>query len=264
MKTLPLLLLTPLLALACSDPDPAVSPDGSVADMTISADGVSTDAAGTSSACAPSKALLARVDAARMLKDLNFLEGLGERKSHGAQVKAAAYLLTELKKLSGVSVKEHTYSYSGAQYTNLEATVAGTSKTERWTYFGAHYDSTSSDSTTDAPGADDNASGTAAVLELARALAGCAPAKGIRLVFFSNEEKGTVGSQAYVKDLQAVLPSNKMRGYINVDTIGFGPADEDLDLATRTKYKTLADDMAKAVEKWTTLKTNKIVSDHCG
>ena len=263
MKTAPIITALALVAVACSDPESASTPDGSIADLALFADGAAQDAI-TGNTCAPSKALLARVDAARMLKDLNFLEGLGERKSHASQVKAANYLLAELKKVSGLSVKEHTYSYSGAQYTNLEVTIPGSSKTENWTFMGAHYDSTSSDSTTEAPGADDNASGTAAVLEVARALAGCKPARGIRLLFFSNEEKGTVGSQAYVKDLQAILPSNKMRGYINVDTMGFGPADEDLDLATRTKYKTLADDMAKAVEKWTTLKTNKIVSDHCG
>lgn len=214
-------------------------------------------------ACLPSTALLARIDASRMLKDLNFLEGLVERRSLAAQTKAAAHILAELKKLSGVTIREHKYTYSGDGYVNLEATIAGGSKSDEHLYIGAHFDSNSNHASL-APGADDNASGAAAVLEVARALAGCKPARTVRLLFFSNEEKGTIGSKAYVNDLKATLPTNKLRGFINVDMIAYGPDDEDLDLATRTKYKTLADDMAKAVEKWTTLKTNKIVSDHCG
>jgi len=264
MKITSPLILFLFVALACSDPETSVSPDGSVADQGITADTAPADqGGGITAACAASKALLARVDAARMLKDLNYLEGLGERYSHANQVKVAAWLVAELKKLSGVTVSEHTYTHGGNKYSNVVADIPGTTKKDDWLLMGAHYDSTSSDPK-NAPGADDNASGTAAVLEVARAMAGCKPARSLRLLFFSQEEKGTIGSQAYVRDMKATLPSNRMRGYINVDTIGYGPADEDLDVATRTKYKTLADNMASAVEKWTKLKVNKIVSDHCG
>jgi len=238
--------------------------DGAAGDGKVVADvGKAGSDGAPAAACAPSKALLGKIDAARLLKDLNFLEGLVERRTHASQTKAAAHLRTELKKLSGVALREHTYSYQGQSYVNFEITVKGTDSAAQELFMGAHYDSNSNHPTL-APGADDNASGTAAILEVARAYAGCKPKRTVRLLLFSNEEKGTIGAKAYVKDLKATLPSSRLRGFINVDMIAYGPDNEDLDIATRTKYKALADDMAKAVEKWTTLKTNKIVSDHCG
>ncbi len=271
MCTMKFLKMTPTLLLlicACSDDTAGQDPDGRVPDQ--SNDDIATQLDGSlpsdsvsAAACAPSKSLLSRVDPARMLKDFKFREGLVERSTQASQTKAAAYLLAELKKLSSVTVKEHQYVYQGKGYVNLEATIQGSDSASAQLFMGAHYDSTSSDPTL-APGADDNASGTAAILEVARAFAGCKPARTVRFLLFSNEEKGTIGSKAYVKDLKATLPNNKLLGYINVDMIAYGPANEDLDLATRVKYKALAENMAKTVEKWTTLKTNLIVSDHCG
>jgi leucyl aminopeptidase len=214
-------------------------------------------------ACAPSAALLARVDDKRMLADMKYLEGLVERRSHAAQTKAADYLRKELKKLTGVTVKDHKYTMAGKGYVNLEVTIAGAAKADEYVFMGAHFDSNSDDATK-APGADDNASGTATVLEAARVLAGCRPARSVRLLFFSNEEKGTVGSRAYVKDLKTTLPASKLVGYLNVDMVAYGPDTEDLDLATKPKYASFVKGIGDAVEKWTKLKVKKVVNDHCG
>ncbi len=255
-----LLLGAALLALgACSD-DTAEDVDAGLADALV-ADAPAPDA--TSAACAPSTALLARVDDKRMLADLNFLVGLGERRTHDGQTKAAAYLRKELKKLSGLKVREHAYTMAGKGYVNFEVTIAGGAKADEFVFMGAHYDSNSSHATK-APGADDDASGTATVLEAARVLAGCKPARTVRLLLFSNEEKGTVGSQAYVKSIKASLPVSKLVGYLNVDMVAFGPDTEDLDLATKPKYASFVKGIGDAVEKWTKLKVKKIINDHCG
>ena len=254
--TAPFLILLLLCAPACSDDSGGQTiadqgggnTDGAVADgkaATADSGQAGADAALPATACPPSKALLGKIDAARLLKDLNFLEGLVERRTHASQTKAAALLRTELKKLSGVALREHTYSYQGQSYVNFEITVKCTDSAAQELFMGAHYDSNSNHPTL-APGADDNASGTAAILEVARAYAGCKPKRTVRLLLFSNEEKGTIGAKAYVKDLKATLPSSRLRGFINVDMIAYGPDNEDLDIATRTKYKALADDMAKA------------------
>jgi len=198
-----------------------------------------------------------------MLKDLQFLVGLGERRSAQGQRKAAVYLKAELVKLPGIKVREQSYSYKGATYVNLEASIEGTEIADEYVFAGAHYDSTSNDLVS-APGADDNASGTVAVLETARALAGCQPRRGIRLLFFSNEEQGLVGSKSYVASIKATLPQSKLLGMIVVDMVAYGPDAEDLDLATRTAYKPFVDDTATAVEQWTKLKAKKIIGDHCG
>ncbi|MCA9255239.1 MAG: M20/M25/M40 family metallo-hydrolase, partial [Phycisphaerales bacterium] len=69
------------------------------------------------------------------------------------------------------------------------------------------------------PGADDNASGVAVILELARNLAaeGAAP-RNLVVIAFSAEECGRLGSQHYVQ--HPFLPVRDIRGVINLDTVG--------------------------------------------
>ncbi len=71
-------------------------------------------------------------------------------------------------------------------------------------------------------GADDNASGTAVLLEVARvlALAPAAPKRSILFLSFSGEEQGLVGSKLYVS--QPIVPLAKTTGMINVDHVGIG------------------------------------------
>jgi hypothetical protein len=71
-------------------------------------------------------------------------------------------------------------------------------------------------------GADDNASGTAVMLEVARvlALAPAAPKRSILFVSFSGEEQGLLGSKLYVS--QPIVPLSKTAGMINVDHAGVG------------------------------------------
>jgi hypothetical protein len=213
--------------------------------------------------CDPGAALLARVDPSRMLKDLQFLTGLKERKSHASQTRAAAYIRGELGKLSGLTVREQRYTLSGQQWVNLEATIEGQERPDEVIMAGAHYDSTSRDSSL-APGADDDGSGVATILETARVLSGCRPRRQVRLLFFSNEEIGTVGSKQYVAQLKTTLPPSKLLGFISVDMVAYGKDDEDLDLATRTQYGAFVDQAAAAVEKHTAVDVKKIISDQCG
>jgi len=206
---------------------------------------------------------VARVDPARLLTDLNYLVDMGERRSYSAQQAAADYIRGQLSGLANIAVSDHSYGHSGQQYVNVEATITGTELPDEYVIFGAHYDSTSNSSTS-APGADDNASGTTALLELARALAGCAPKRSIRLVFFSNEEIGTVGSQAYASSMRSQISPDDVVGFIAVDMVGYGSANEDLDIAGRTADSVLVNAMTDAVETWTTLDAAPRIDDHCG
>ena len=70
------------------------------------------------------------------------------------------------------------------------------------------------------PGADDNASGTAVLLEVARALSKMKPRRTIVLVSFSGEEQGLLGSRLYVREPVRPLPATK--AMINVDHAGVG------------------------------------------
>lgn len=72
------------------------------------------------------------------------------------------------------------------------------------------------------PGADDNASGTAVLLEVARVLkqAGAQPKRRILFLSFSGEEQGLLGSRLYVE--HPLVPLKKTKTMINVDHVGVG------------------------------------------
>jgi len=69
------------------------------------------------------------------------------------------------------------------------------------------------------PGADDNASGVAVLIELARYFAGTAPERTIVFAAFSGEETGRLGSKHYVSAMKRFPPA-KTIGMINLDTVG--------------------------------------------
>jgi len=255
-----------LLLLAGCTGGPAVQPDGVAPppDSQSSLEASRTDARltdarageGSPAACAAGPALLAKVEPARMLADLNALTAK-ERASAAGQATAAAYLKQQLA-AAGLSVREQSYTFGGSSYVNLEVTLAG-ELGDRFVFTGAHYDADPG-----TPGADDDASGTVAVLEMARALAGCKLKRTVRFLFFSNEEAGTIGSTKYVQSIATEAPPQKVIGFLSLDMIGYARANEDLDLATRPAYASLVDAVAASVGKWTSLPTKKVVNDECG
>ena len=112
---------------------------------------------------------------------------------------------------------------------NVAAVVRGTDATLRDEYviLGAHFDhlgrSTMGALDPDAAnaihnGADDNASGTAAVIELARLLQRQPAKRSVLFVTFSGEELGLLGSQYFVDHLP--VPIEKVRAMLNFDMVG--------------------------------------------
>lgn len=89
---------------------------------------------------------------------------------------------------------------------------------------GAHYDSAGADlydGISAAPGANDNASGVAALLEIAHIMARSPHRATLVFVAFTAEESGRQGSMTFVQDyLQAQNPPIAIRGMINLDTLG--------------------------------------------
>ncbi len=93
-----------------------------------------------------------------------------------------------------------------------------------WVVIGAHHDHLGSfgDATrTVYHGADDNASGVAAVLELAAHFAGETRDRNMAFITFTAEEEGLLGSRAFVRD--SVIPSEAIELMINLDMIGRNP-----------------------------------------
>ena len=123
----------------------------------------------------------------------------------------------------------HT-TLGGAPTRNVIAVLPGTSPTLRGevVVIGAHYDhlgmggfgALDPDSTGRVHnGADDNASGTAALLEIGRLLAGRRPARTIVLVAFSGEELGTLGSSFFVQH-PIPQPIDSLYAMLNLDMVG--------------------------------------------
>ena len=111
----------------------------------------------------------------------------------------------------------------------LPASSHGAEVDERWVLLGAHYDhlghgrggnSLASGEQKDAvhPGADDNASGVAAVLEAARQLAKMPRKRDVAVAFWSGEELGLLGSSAFVAE--QILQTTDVAGYLNFDMVG--------------------------------------------
>ena len=84
---------------------------------------------------------------------------------------------------------------------------------------GAHYDHLGRDDAAVYHGADDNASGTAVVLELARSLAASRPARTVVFIFFAGEELGLLGAAHYVRQPSAG-PVDRIAAMLNFDMVG--------------------------------------------
>lgn len=106
-------------------------------------------------------------------------------------------------------------TYNGNYIPNVIAIKYGETIPDSIILAGAHYDVYQSG----APGADDNGSGTVAVMEAGRVLANHDFKKTIRLVCFSGEEQGDVGSAAYSND--AYTNGDKIIGALCMDMIAY-------------------------------------------
>ena len=95
---------------------------------------------------------------------------------------AEQYVATELAH-AGWDVKREVYAVGGIECANLVAEKAGSTKPGEIMVIGAHYDTVPV-----TPGADDNASGVAVLLALARELSATKTERTLRLVAFANEE----------------------------------------------------------------------------
>ena len=138
---------------------------------------------------------------------------------------AAAWLAGQYSEL-GYSVRIQPFAYSrrGEPVTgmNIIATKPG-DPAFGTLYVGAHYDTVArvAGSPLGGPGANDNASGTATVLEAARVLASEPLSLTVQFIAFGAEEDGLVGSYHFVDQL---LPTDKLRaeGMLNLDCVGLG------------------------------------------
>lgn len=129
---------------------------------------------------------------------------------------AASYIEDELIK-AGWRVRRDEYEVQGKKCANLEAELSGVSP--EIVLIGAHYDSVFG-----APGANDNGSGVAALLALARRFTGQPNEQTLRFVAFVNEEPGYFQSAqmgSFVYAGRCRQHGDRIRAMISLETIGY-------------------------------------------
>jgi hypothetical protein len=143
--------------------------------------------------------------------------GIGTRYyTASGNMEAAEYLFTQLESY-GLNVwYEDFLTWEGYLAVNVIGEVPGQDPSAVYGVM-AHFD-TIADDTNVSPGADDNASGVAASLEIARILAGYDLVHPIRVIFVNVEEVGIVGSQVFAEN--AVANAIPYEGVFNLDSIG--------------------------------------------
>lgn len=210
------------------------------------------------------------VDPTRLLGSVRNLQGLGTRYASTAACEAAGDLIFRQFQALGLAASFEPFTFRGVYSTrNVVAEKRGAVDPGDIVIIGGHYDSTSTteERETLAPGADDNASGTAAVIEAARLLAPHAFDFTVRFVAFSAEEWGLYGAAYHASRARAA--GERIVGVINLDMIGFADVSpEDLDLIVNGSSSWLADRLTRAAATYTSQPTRKIVdaslvySDH--
>lgn len=144
-------------------------------------------------------------------KGRNYLEKKG--------LESAKNYIAEQFESYGYGVGFQDYQIAGDTFTNIEAQLSGSINPDKILVVGAHYDSVIG-----APGANDNATGIAAVLELARRFRDKELPKSVRFVAFTNEEPphfmtGNMGSNVYAKNVAA--KKENVIAMFSLETVGY-------------------------------------------
>ena len=129
---------------------------------------------------------------------------------------AAQCIQSEFLKL-GLEVNEDHFQWEGKSYKNIVAEKKGMTSPHRVLILGAHYDTVPG-----SPGADDNASAIAVLLEVARNIQAVSLGCTVRFIAFCLEEYGYIGSAHYVESLKK--GKDEILGMISLEMVGFtGP-----------------------------------------
>ncbi|HEY6157467.1 MAG TPA: M28 family peptidase [Gemmatimonadales bacterium] len=190
--------------------------EGSTSAQAGSGQGAARPEAGRVASTPGQRATLAE----RLRRHVLALEGVRHPVAAPERHRAARdYIARELTAL-GLDAQLAPFSFRRRTYHNVVGVVRGSDPRRPRLVVGAHFDSTAH-----TPGADDNASGVAALLECARLLAGRRPSAGIEFVGLDLEELQTVtgryrvGSQAFARARRA--RGDELAGALILEMVGY-------------------------------------------
>ena len=150
----------------------------------------------------------------RIRTDLQVLVGPRDPYTNLRALNAAAdYVVGELRK-AGLPVTDETFQAEGEVFRNIVGTHVGTVAPREQVLVVAHYDTKPG-----TPGADDNASAVAAMLEIARLLARGRFERTLQFVGFTLEEYGYQGSRRFAR--QARREGREIVAVLDLEMVGF-------------------------------------------
>jgi acetylornithine deacetylase/succinyl-diaminopimelate desuccinylase-like protein len=183
--------------------------------------------------------IIDKVNPADLEKTVRDLSSFHTRHTESEFIDDVAYWLIEnLQSICGIEVHVHNFTYTPENTNDREVNSNNSQRpvsynlkniacekpglTNNTIIISAHYDSIMEDinnSTARAPGADDNASGVSALLEIVRILSNINLDRSITFVLFSGEEQGKLGSTYYADHIDKTDTDIDL--LINLDMIGF-------------------------------------------
>lgn len=170
------------------------------------------------------EAMMDAVDTELYIENVTHLQDYGTRNAYTAEAVEAQNWIKEQYESYGYTVELFDFSMPGGDASdNVLATKTGTKYPDEYVVIGGHYDSYAYGST--APGADDDASGTCGVMEVARVMAEYETDRTVIFCAWSGEEYGLYGSEAWAE--WAADEGLNILGYFNIDMCGYlHPGDE--------------------------------------
>lgn len=159
-------------------------------------------------------ALLAQVDSTRLFGDLAFLEGIRHRTAGPVHLQEVKDFIKFHFEDNGLETELQAFTFGSYQAHNIIGRLIGTENEATVYILGGHFDSVSN-----SPGADDNASAVAGMLEAMRILSNYGFRKSIRFIGFDLEEVQLNGSMKYVET--GIKPGETVAGMIDFEMIGY-------------------------------------------
>lgn len=177
--------------------------------------------------------IIAQINADSIQATIERLVKFGTRFTYSdSLVEAEEWIAERFRSYGGYDPVFHRVNFRGTPRHNIYAELEGSADEEEWIVVGGHHDSinwTDDPSTSNpysaAPGADDNASGSSAVMEMARVMAGAELPPTLRFTTFTIEELGLVGSNRMARDMRNNQQTVRMM--INLDMVAHDPLNED-------------------------------------
>ena len=157
----------------------------------------------------------------QLRQDVERLAGdIGERNLHCYErLQAAADYIDSSFRQAGYRATRHEYDALGKTFANIDAEIRGRGAAREIVVIGAHYDTARG-----TPGANDNASGVAGMLALARAFAGQEISRTLRFVALTNEERPLLrtpkmGSRVYARRCRD--KGENIVAMLSIETVGY-------------------------------------------